>query len=58
MNPRIEQLEQKMNSSWSSIEAMDRLSWEELEREKQIFANCEKIVKEMDNRIDEVQQRV
>ena len=58
MNPRIEQLEQKMNTSWSSIEAMDRLSWEELEREKQIFANCEKIVKEMDNRIDEVQQRV
>jgi len=30
INPRIDQLEEKMNLGWSSIESMDKLSWEEL----------------------------
>jgi hypothetical protein len=58
MTPRIEQLEEKMRASWGSIEAMDRLAWEELDREKEIFVGCERIVKEMDGRIDDVQRRV
>lgn len=58
MTPRIDQLEEKMTSSWGSIEAMDKLAFEELQREKEIFSNCEIIVQEMDQRIDEVQERV
>lgn len=27
MNPRIDQLEEKMRTSWGSIEGMDRVSW-------------------------------
>lgn len=58
ITPRIEQLEEKMNNSWGSIESMDKLAWDELEKEKDIFHQCRKIVEEMDFRIDEVTQRV
>ena len=32
MTPRIEQLEEKMSHSWGSIEQMNKLAEEELER--------------------------
>jgi hypothetical protein len=44
ISPRIDQLEEKMQASWSSIEAMDKLSWEELQREKDVFLHCQKLV--------------
>lgn len=31
---------------------MDKVAWEELDREKKIFQECEKIVQEMEFRID------
>lgn len=47
-----------MHNSWAGIEAMDKIAWQELEREKEIFENCEKIVREMESRIDEIQERL
>jgi hypothetical protein len=34
-----------MSTNWGSIESMDRVAWQELESEKQIFTQCQNIVK-------------
>jgi hypothetical protein len=44
ITPRIEQLEQKIEFNWKNIENMDKVSWEELDKERKIFQECEKIV--------------
>ena len=56
--PKIEQLEEKMEASWGSIKTMDTLAWEELDKEKQIFNECEQIQEEMASRIGAVEERV
>lgn len=37
---------------------MDKVAWEELDKEKKIFQECEKIVQEMEFRIDEVNRKI
>ena len=37
---------------------MDKVAWDELDKEKKIFQECEKIAQEMEFRIDEVHHKV
>jgi hypothetical protein len=47
-----------MRANWNSIEAMDRIATEELARETQVLGECQQVVQQMEERIQEVSHRV
>lgn len=58
LEPRIGQLEEKIELYWDGVKKMDELAWADLQGEKKILEECQDFVKGLEGRIDEIHDQI
>ena len=51
MQPRIEQLEEKINIYWDGVKKVNAGAWSDLKEEEAILHQCQDYVKNLDDRL-------
>lgn len=58
LEPRIRQLEEKIEFYWDGVKKMDEMAWKDMETEQAILEECQTFVTKLEDQLNRVESKI
>lgn len=58
LEPRIRQLEEKIEFYWDGVKKMNDMAWKDMENEQAILEECQTFVAKLDEQVNKIESKM